>query len=152
MEVSALKTEILHQMHHKILIMGLPGSGKTTLAKELAPMIGAVHLNADEIRDNINVDLGFSEADRIEQAHRMGLLADIINRAGYPAIADFICPTDATRLVYEADYVIWCDRVQESRFVDTNALFMKPRIYNIHVTEEGSVWTWAHMASERMII
>jgi len=137
---------------HKILIMGLPGAGKTTLAKELAPMIGAVHLNADEIRDNVNKDLGFGEADRIEQAHRMGFLANIINRAGHPAIADFVCPTDATRLVFDADYVIWCDRIKASIYEDTNAIFMEPEYYDIRVTDESSVWEWAYMASERLFI
>ena len=55
-------------MLKKILIMGLPGAGKTTLAKALAPRLNAAHYNADDVRANINKDLGFSEADRIEQA------------------------------------------------------------------------------------
>ena len=54
-------------MHRKILVMGLPGAGKTTLATALARRLNAVHFNADEVRRNINSELGFSEADRIEQ-------------------------------------------------------------------------------------
>jgi predicted ATPase len=44
-------------MKRKILIMGLPGAGKTTLAHALAPRLNAVHFNADEIRREINSDL-----------------------------------------------------------------------------------------------
>ena len=61
-------------MKRKILIMGLPGAGKTTLAHALAPRLNAVHFNADEIRREINSDLGFSEPDRVEHARRMGWL------------------------------------------------------------------------------
>ena len=59
-------------MKRKILIMGLPGAGKTTLSKFLAPRLNAVHFNADEVRANLNKDLGFAEADRIERTRRMG--------------------------------------------------------------------------------
>jgi adenylylsulfate kinase len=45
-----------------ILIMGLPGSGKTTLAEELAPMLNAKRLNADEVRKEAN-DWDFSEEE-----------------------------------------------------------------------------------------
>ncbi|HYL50189.1 MAG TPA: adenylyl-sulfate kinase, partial [Stellaceae bacterium] len=69
-------------MQRKILIMGLPGAGKTTLATALGPRLSAVHFNADEIRKNINRDLGFSAADRTEQARRMGWLCDQVVKAG----------------------------------------------------------------------
>ena len=80
-------------MHKKILIMGLPGAGKTTLSKQLAPRLNAVHFNADEVRANLNKDLGFSEPDRLEHARRMGWLCDEVVKVGGFAIADFICPT-----------------------------------------------------------
>ena len=60
----------------KILVMGLPGAGKTTLATALAPRLNAVHFNADAVRANLNKDLGFEPKDRIEQARRMGWLCD----------------------------------------------------------------------------
>jgi adenylylsulfate kinase-like enzyme len=50
----------------KILVMGLPGAGKTTLATTLAPLLNAVVFNADAVRANISRDLGFGHADRIE--------------------------------------------------------------------------------------
>ncbi len=73
----------------KILIMGLPGAGKTTLTRELAPLINAVIFNADEVRANLNRDLGFLIEDRIEQARRMGWLCDQVVKAGGTVIADF---------------------------------------------------------------
>jgi adenylylsulfate kinase len=77
-------------MQRKILIMGLPGAGKTTLARELATLLGAALFNADQVRENINRDLGFSSADWIERARRMGWLCDRVVEAGGTAMADFI--------------------------------------------------------------
>ena len=76
-------------MSHKILIMGLPGAGKTTLARALGPMLNAVVFNNDEVRKNINRDLGFTMEDRVEQARRMGWLCDRVVDSGGIAIADF---------------------------------------------------------------
>jgi len=69
-------------MQKKILIMGLPGAGKTTLAKHLAPRLNAVHFNADDDRANVNKNFGFSELNRVEHARRMGWLCDQVVRVG----------------------------------------------------------------------
>ena len=87
-------------MHRKILIMGLPGAGKTTLANALAPLLNAVVFNADAVRANLSRDLGFSHQDRVEHARRMGWMCDRIVEAGGTAIADFICPTPDTRAAF----------------------------------------------------
>ena len=89
-------------MTKRILIMGLPGSGKTTLALELMRRLApdAVHLNADAIR-KINNDWDFSAEGRIRQAKRMRTLADGIVR-NY-AIADFVAPLEEMRRIYNAD-------------------------------------------------
>ena len=75
-----------------ILIMGLPGSGKTTLAEELAPMLNAKRLNADEVRKEAN-DWDFSEEGRKRQAKRMADFALKLKESGNFVVADFICPT-----------------------------------------------------------
>jgi hypothetical protein len=126
----------------KILIMGLPGAGKTTLARTLAPMLRAVLFNADEVRANINKDLGFSLEDRIEHARRMGWLCDKVVEAGGIAIADFVCPTPQTRAAFGAAMVVWVDRIAEGRFADTNRMFAPPAAYDLRVTagEPAAVW------------
>ena len=111
--------------------MGLPGSGKTTLARQLSERLPAVWYNADEIRNNINKDLAFTESDRLEQARRMGILCDIAlrNRVVSYAIADFICPTEQTRKTFNPDYIIWMNTVKES-----DKVFEKPDFYNVEIT------------------
>lgn len=128
--------------HRKILIMGLPGAGKTTLARALTPMLGAVLFNADEVRANINKDLGFSLEDRIEHARRMGWLCDKVAEAGGIAIADFVCPTPQTRAAFGPAMIIWVDRIGEGRFPDTNRLFAPPAVCDLRVTvgEPAAVW------------
>ncbi len=130
----------------KILIMGLPGAGKTTLAVTLALRLNAVHFNADEIRQNINKDLGFSEADRIEHAARMGWLCDQVVKAGGFAVADFICPTPETRTAFDnrnGAFIVWVDRIEKGRFEDTNRIFVPPSRYDLRVTAEGAPEYWA---------
>jgi adenylylsulfate kinase len=113
-------------MKRKILIMGLPGSGKTTLAELLVPRLNAVWFNADAVRQEIHKDLGFGEEDRIEHSRRMGKLADWGSMSGNFVVSDFCCPTQSTRKVFNPDYIIWVDRIQEGRYADTNKMFEVP--------------------------
>src|SRR6266700_8064184 len=91
----------------KILIMGLPGAGKTALASALAPLLNAVVFNADAVRANLSRDLGFSHEDRVEHARRMGWMCDRVLEADGTAIADFVCPTEATREAFGEAFTIW---------------------------------------------
>ena len=118
----------------KILIMGLPGSGKTTLAKPFAELIGGVWINADQIRERYN-DWDFSIEGRIRQAQRMKHLADGIEMSGKIAVADFVCPTEKARQEFGADYTVWMDTIKEGRFADTNILFEPPLNVDYHVKD-----------------
>ena len=123
-----------------ILVMGLPGAGKTTLANELAKLIKAKRLNADEIRKAAN-DWDFSEEGRKRQARRMSDAALKIKSEGNSVIADFICPTPEARELFPADYIVWVDTIKEGRFDDTNQMFVKPEKFNFHVTtQDAKVW------------
>ena len=126
----------------KILIMGLPGSGKTSLAKLLAPMFNAVWLNADEVRKQDN-NWDFSEDGRRRQSLRMRSLAegDVGNNRN--VVADFICPTEQTRADFDAGYTIWMDTIKEGRFEDTNKMFEAPTKYDFRVTHmEADMWAF----------
>jgi adenylylsulfate kinase len=140
-------------MQRKILIMGLPGAGKTTLAKLLAARLNAVHFNADEVRAHVNKDLGFSPADRIEQASRMGWLCDQVIKTGGFAVADFICPTAETRAAFLAGgpaLIVWMDRIEESRFEDTNKMFVPPETFDVRVTADGAPDYWAEQVAAKV--
>ena len=125
----------------KILVMGLPGSGKTTLAKKLVTLLKAKWLNNDEVRKSVN-DWDFSEEGRIRQAKRMGDLAKKYKEDGHFVVADFICPTPESRRLFNADYIVWVDTIKEGRFEDTNKMFVNPVKYNFHVTSQDAK-NWA---------
>jgi cytidyltransferase-like protein len=134
----------------KILIMGLPGAGKTTLATVLAPLLNAVAFNADAVRANLSRDLSFSIEDRIEHARRLGWMCDRVVEAGGTVIADFVCPTEDTRTAFGDAFTIWVDRISEGRFEDTNRMFVPPRRFDIRVTPEGTPQYWAEQALARL--
>lgn len=126
----------------KILIMGLPGSGKTALAKLLAPMLNAVWLNADEVRKESD-DWDFSEEGRKRQSLRMWTLAEEAIDRNRIVVADFICPTEQTRSQFKADYTVWMDTIKEGRYEDTNKMFESPTQYDFKVShKEADMWAY----------
>lgn len=116
----------------KILIMGLPGSGKTWLAKRLQEALDCAWFNADEVRKMAN-DWGFSEVSRINQARRMKNIADYEKSLGHTVICDFVCPTELTRYIFDADFTIWLDTIEEGRYRDTNKIFERPKEVDLHL-------------------
>jgi len=128
----------------KILIFGLPGSGKTTLAKPFADLINGVHINADQVRKEYN-DWDFTLEGRHRQSSRMKYLADGVVKAGKIAVADFICPTPLTRLEFNADYTVWMDTVSRSVYEDTNDMFEPPEEVDYHIEK------WFENAHEQLM-
>lgn len=128
----------------RILVMGLPGSGKTTLAKVLAERLGAAYFNADEVRKQFN-DWDFSPEARVRQANRMRVLCDMATTEH--AVADFVCPTEDTRSEFDADFTIFMDTIDTGRFEDTNKLFERPVDAHITVTQ----WQDAEELTDKIV-
>ena len=133
----------------KILIMGLPGSGKTTLASKLVPLLKAKWLNNDKVRRAAN-DWDFSEEARKRQAKRMAELAEKNSREGLYVVADFVCPTPEARKLFNADYIVWIDTIDKGRFDDTNKMFVKPEKFDFHVTSQNAE-LWAMQIADQII-
>ena len=135
-------------MTKRILIMGLPGSGKTTLALNLMNLFNpnAIWLNADEVRKKYN-DWDFSYEGRIRQSKRMRELADL-TQSKY-VIADFVCPLPEMRSNYNPHFTVWVDTITEGRFEDTNRVFVAPDYYNVRVTEQDA-GKWAKEIYEQI--
>ena len=121
--------------------MGLPGAGKTTLADEMAPLLNAKRLNADEVRKAAD-DWDFSEEGRVRQAKRMAEFALKLKSEGNFVIADFVAPTPEARSLFPADFRVWVDTIQKGRFEDTNQMFVKPKNFDFHVTSQDAK-NWA---------
>ena len=128
--------------------MGLPGSGKTTLANELGPMLKAKRLNADEVRKEAN-DWDFSEEGRKRQAKRMADFALNMREDVSYVVADFICPTPEARSLFPADYIVWMDTIKEGRFEDTNKMFEPPKNYDYRVSHMDAQM-WAFLIKEKI--
>jgi hypothetical protein len=123
-----------------IQIIGQAGSGKTSLATELADRVNGIHINADKVRADLNKDLGFSIEDRIENARRLGALARLLDEQGHIVIVDFICPTQETRDAFGVpNYLIWVNRIKEGRFVDTNKMWEDPKFSDVEILNGLSI-------------
>ena len=111
--------------------MGLPGAGKTTFTKMLVAAcpftINAY--NADFLRTVFD-DWDFSDKGRLRQAERMLRFA---NSSNFTSVCDFVCPTEETRKIFDADITVWMDTIKESRFKDTNKLFEEPSKYDFRI-------------------
>jgi len=119
-----------------IQIIGQAGAGKTTLAVELSDRINGIHINADNVRADLNKDLGFTPEDRIENARRLGAVARLLSAQGQIVVIDFICPTNETRVAFgKPDHLVWVNRIKEGRFEDTNKMWQDPVNFDIQILE-----------------
>jgi adenylylsulfate kinase len=154
-------------MTNRILIMGLPGSGKTTLAEALKryleehgdigysralaePIDSSVKVtwfNADDIRRKYN-DWDFSNDGRIRQSLRMFQFS--IEAGGDYVICDFVAPLVEMRNNFKADWTIWVDTIREGRYADTNAAFIEPEVYDFRITEQNAE-KWAEFIGSHII-
>lgn len=128
----------------RILVMGLPGSGKTTFSQNLVKKLMLTHsvswFNADSVREQYN-DWDFSPEGRERQMNRM---IDLSNSSNSDfTICDFVCPTDELRKSFNADIVIWMDTITEGRFEDTNKVFQRPSDVTYHITDWSDSWVKA---------
>lgn len=132
-------------MPNRVLVMGLPGAGKTTLSEAVVKLLGdkVEYFNADIVREKYN-DWDFTPDGRQRQAERMRKLADEAIANGKHAICDFVCPTPEYRRIFSPDVLVWVDTIEEGRFADTNLLFQPPTGYTLRVTEQNAeVWKYA---------
>ncbi len=136
----------------RILIMGLPGAGKTYLAERLKIQLESAGqsvswLNADEVRRHYN-DWDFSKEGRIRQSLRMRELSDEAN-TDY-CIVDFVAPLVEMRNNFKADWTIWMDTIDKGRFEDTNKVFTAPELYDFRITEQKAE-TWADFIAQHIL-
>jgi len=117
----------------KILVMGLPGSGKTWFSERAQKEINCAWYNADKVREMAG-DWDFTPEGRNRQALRMKTIADFESNQGRIVICDFVCPTEDARSMFEADFTIWMNTITKGRFEDTNKMFETPKTVDMEIT------------------
>jgi len=136
----------------RILVMGLPGAGKTTLASALRDALqdnnqSVFWFNADTVREAWQ-DWDFSTEGRIRQSKRMRDLADSCGTQW--VIADFVCPLKEMRDNFAANWIIWVDTIKAGRFEDTNKAFVPPEEYDFHITTQEAPY-WSKLIAQSII-
>jgi len=111
------RARLLHQSPITVWLTGLSGSGKSTLAFELERRLHQLDhacyvLDGDIIRHDLNRDLGFTPADRMENIRRVAEVARMFNDAGLIVITAFIAP-------YAKDREAARDIIGAERFLET---------------------------------
>jgi hypothetical protein len=160
-------------MAERILVMGLPGSGKTYFSERLKKYLedhGTIMnadpgralmmenyigdyrvkvdwFNADEIRRRFN-DWDFSRDGRIRQSLRMFEFAIKCN--GDYAICDFVAPLVEMRNNFKADWTIWMDTIDAGRYEDTNQAFVAPDVYDFRITEKNAE-RWVEFVGQHIL-
>jgi adenylylsulfate kinase len=155
-------------MTQRILIMGLPGSGKTTMAAALKKYLeenGAMSMysaeqlpvtgfnakvtwfNADDVRRKYN-DWDFSNDGRIRQSIRMFQFS--LEAGGEYVICDFVAPLVEMRNNFKADWTVWMDTIAAGRYEDTNRAFVEPEQYDFRITEQNAE-KWAEFIGQHII-
>jgi adenylylsulfate kinase len=140
-------------MPSRILIMGLPGAGKTYLAQHIVDHLQADKkrvgwLNADDVRKKYN-DWDFSTEGRIRQSHRMRELADSMTDVDY-VICDFVAPLVEMRNNFKAEWTVWVDTIDKGRYEDTNKAFIPPEQYDFRITEQNAV-KWGEFVAAHIV-
>jgi hypothetical protein len=160
-------------MTKRILIMGLPGSGKTYFAERLKkyledfssvdtmPFERLVEyevppsfykskvdwFNADDVRRQYN-DWDFSKEGRIRQSLRM--LEFALKCTGDYVICDFVAPLPEMRNNFKADWTIWIDTIDKGRYEDTNKAFVPPDVYDFRITEQNAE-KWVEFVGQHIL-
>jgi len=131
--------DLKNQKPKVLWFTGLSGSGKSTIANEVEKLLNIMNrhtflLDGDNVRHGLNKDLGFTEADRIENIRRVGEVAKLMTDAGLIVLTAFISPFRAERnmvraMLPESEFVeIFVDtplEVAEKR--DVKGLYKKAR-------------------------
>lgn len=138
----------------KILIMGLPGAGKTFLAREIYKDLNAIWLNGDKVRGRFK-DWDFSKQGRIRQAKRMNFLCNQFAQKGKNVVMDFICPNEDSFKYLKTDFIIWVDTIKTGRWIrkhldDINPVFKKPKKFNLRVTSKDAKF-WKVIALDKIL-
>lgn len=126
---------LISDKHYRILVMGLPGSFRTSVANKLAERIGVATVLRSSEQRALAKDVDYTVDGQMRHCYRM---LGLIRQASAPVtIVDMVCPLPKMRQILNCDIVVWVNDKQQSQYDQLNEMYVPPVFYDVECHDDS---------------